>query len=247
MNRGLRRPLIALVVAVVVVGAWVGAPLMAAPADPAGLAGSPGVVAANVGPSPRASGADPSARPSPASARPSASADSDPADRHRGAPAATPRVNRPITAPASAAARLGQRDAAPASRPRRPSRAAPGEIRDPGHLGLDPVRRRLHLARRRRPGRRRRQAKGDRRHRLPRGERLEDVHRGADPRPRRGRPARPRRLGAVVPADARRSPGRSRSASCSTTPAGCATSTSTRASTRRCSPGRPASGTRPDR
>ena len=37
MNRGLRRPLIALVVTVVVVGAWVGAPLMAAPADPLGL------------------------------------------------------------------------------------------------------------------------------------------------------------------------------------------------------------------
>ena len=52
MNRGLRRPLIALVVTVVVVGAWVGAPLMAAPADPLGLDGSPGIAVAGVGPSP---------------------------------------------------------------------------------------------------------------------------------------------------------------------------------------------------
>ena len=61
MNRGLRRPLIALVVTVVVVGAWVGAPLMAAPADPLGLDGSPGIAVAGVGPSPAPSIAGPSA------------------------------------------------------------------------------------------------------------------------------------------------------------------------------------------
>ena len=61
MNRGLRRPLIALVVTVVVVGAWVGAPLMAAPADPLGLDGSPGIAVAGVGPSPVPSIAGPSA------------------------------------------------------------------------------------------------------------------------------------------------------------------------------------------
>jgi D-alanyl-D-alanine carboxypeptidase len=61
MNRGLRRPLIALVVTVVVVGAWVGAPLMAAPADPLGLDGSPGIAVAGVGPSPIPSIAVPSA------------------------------------------------------------------------------------------------------------------------------------------------------------------------------------------
>jgi D-alanyl-D-alanine carboxypeptidase len=60
MNRGLRRPLIALVVTVVVVGAWVGAPLMAAPADPFGLDGSPGIAVAGVGPSPAPSIAGPS-------------------------------------------------------------------------------------------------------------------------------------------------------------------------------------------
>jgi D-alanyl-D-alanine carboxypeptidase len=112
MNRGLRRPFIALVVAVVVVGAWVGAPLMAAPADPAapvGLAGSPGVVAANVGPSPRASGADPSARPSPASARPSASATGSPAVTR--APAPTLRVKPPLIA--SASPRHGSASATP--------------------------------------------------------------------------------------------------------------------------------------
>ena len=38
MNRGLRRPLVAVVATVVTVGAWVGAPLMAAPADRAGHA-----------------------------------------------------------------------------------------------------------------------------------------------------------------------------------------------------------------
>ncbi len=63
MNRGLRRPLIALVVTVVVVGTWVGAPLMAAPVDPIGLDGSPAVIVA-----------DPSVGPGPASAGPSASA-----------------------------------------------------------------------------------------------------------------------------------------------------------------------------
>src|SRR6188474_1020843 len=61
MNRGLRRPLIALVVTVVVVGAWVGAPLMAAPADPLGLDGSPGIAVAGVAPSPVPSIAGPSA------------------------------------------------------------------------------------------------------------------------------------------------------------------------------------------
>ena len=61
MNRGLRRPLIALVVTVVVVGAWVGAPLMAAPADPLGLDGSPGIAVAGVGPSPAPSIVGPSA------------------------------------------------------------------------------------------------------------------------------------------------------------------------------------------
>jgi D-alanyl-D-alanine carboxypeptidase len=105
MNRGLRRPFIALVVAVVVVGAWVGAPLMAAPADPAGLTGTPGVVAANVGPSPRPSGADPSARPSPASARPSASPTGSPtvtqAPASTSASALTPGVNPPIMPSAS--------------------------------------------------------------------------------------------------------------------------------------------------
>ena len=72
MNRGLRRPLIALVVTVVVVGAWVGAPLMAAPADPLGLGGSPGIVAAGVGPSPlpATSGPPASASASPTSAAP---------------------------------------------------------------------------------------------------------------------------------------------------------------------------------
>ena len=60
MNRGLRRPLIALVVTVVVVGAWVGAPLMAAPADPFGPDGSPGIAVAGVGPSPAPSIAAPS-------------------------------------------------------------------------------------------------------------------------------------------------------------------------------------------
>jgi CubicO group peptidase (beta-lactamase class C family) len=73
MNRGLRRPLIALVVTVVVVGAWVGAPLMAAPADQVGLGGSPGPDVAGSGPSPSLSTSDPSIGPSPASERPSAS------------------------------------------------------------------------------------------------------------------------------------------------------------------------------
>jgi D-alanyl-D-alanine carboxypeptidase len=99
MNRGLRRPLIALVVTVVIVGAWVGAPLMAAPADPAGLDASPGVVVAGVGPSPRASGADRSARPSPPSARPTASPTRSPTAT-RG-PALTPGVGPPVIATAS--------------------------------------------------------------------------------------------------------------------------------------------------
>jgi D-alanyl-D-alanine carboxypeptidase len=76
MNRGLRRPLIALVVTVVVVGAWVGAPLMASPADPFGLDGSPGIAVAGVGPSPPPSGVGPS--PAPSIAGPSGSAASSP-------------------------------------------------------------------------------------------------------------------------------------------------------------------------
>jgi D-alanyl-D-alanine carboxypeptidase len=70
MNRGLRRPLIALVATVVVVGAWVGAPLMAAPADVVEPDGSTGIAVAGVGPSPKPSDTAPSV--SPASAAPSA-------------------------------------------------------------------------------------------------------------------------------------------------------------------------------
>jgi D-alanyl-D-alanine carboxypeptidase len=73
MNRGLRRTLIALVAVVVVVGAWVGAPLMAAPADQVGNDASPGQVAAGVGPSPRPDSPDPSVAPGSASASASAS------------------------------------------------------------------------------------------------------------------------------------------------------------------------------
>jgi len=95
MNRGRRRPLIALVVAVVVVGAWVGAPLMAAPADPTGLEGSPGAVVAGVGPSPLASSADPSVEPTSASAQPSSSPTA------TSEPAVNPGVGGPVIATAS--------------------------------------------------------------------------------------------------------------------------------------------------
>jgi CubicO group peptidase (beta-lactamase class C family) len=70
LNRGLRRPLIALVITVAVVGAWVGAPLMAAPAEPLDVGGSPAVAVAGVGPSPRAST---DGSPRPATASPAAS------------------------------------------------------------------------------------------------------------------------------------------------------------------------------
>ena len=95
MNRGLRRPLIALVVAVVVVGAWVGAPLMAAPAEPGRARRLARLWSPQTSdPARRASGADPSARPSPASAQPSASATGSPTVTR--APAPTPRIPRPI-------------------------------------------------------------------------------------------------------------------------------------------------------
>ena len=234
MNRGLRRPLIALVVTVVVVGAWVGAPLMAAPADPLGLDGSPGIAVAGVSDQvllhrspvrqlPRArhrtAVSPPRISPSPGTA----------ATR---VPAHSPGV--PSSPTALRAPPPGECDAAPRGGPRYASGAPPRQIRDPGHLGFDPVRRRLGLARRGRPRGRRRQAEGDRRDRLPGRERLEDVHLGAHPAPGRGRPPRPRRFGAVLPADPRASPGRSPSASCSTTRAACATSSSTRASTTTC-------------
>jgi D-alanyl-D-alanine carboxypeptidase len=95
MNRGLSRPLIALVVTVVVVGAWVGAPLMAAPADPVGLGGSPGEVAAGVGPTPTPSGSGPFLNPRPASGQPSASSGGSPTVT-RG-PVVGPGVGGPIT------------------------------------------------------------------------------------------------------------------------------------------------------
>ena len=96
MNRGLRRPLIALVVTVVVVGAWVGAPLMAAPADPLGLDGSPGTVVAGVGPTP-----------SPATSGPSASASASPTS------AAPPRIS---SSPTTAATQVpGHSPAVPSS------------------------------------------------------------------------------------------------------------------------------------
>ena len=110
MNRGLRRPLIALVVTVVVVGAWVGAPLMAAPADPLGLDGSPGTVVAGVGPTP-----------SPATSGPSASASASPTS------AAPPRIS---SSPTTAATQVAGHSPAVPSSPivsslRRPASATP--------------------------------------------------------------------------------------------------------------------------
>jgi len=100
MNRGLRRPLIALVATVVVVGAWVGAPLMAAPADQVGNDASAGPVVAGVGPSPRPTSPDPSVAPgsSFATAPPSASATTGPLATR--APGVSPRPGGPFTTPA---------------------------------------------------------------------------------------------------------------------------------------------------
>ncbi len=161
-----------------------------------------------------------------------------------GRPPPTPRVNRPIIA--SASPRHGSASATPLLRAALSARLE----RLRAKYGIPGISASIlfadgsDLARRRRSRRRGRQAKGDRRHGLPRGERLEDVHRGADPRPRRGRSrsTSTRRFARTCRRWA--SPGRSRFASSSTTRAGCATSTSTRASTRRCSPSRPASGMR---
>jgi D-alanyl-D-alanine carboxypeptidase len=96
MNRGLRRPLVALVATVVVVGAWVGAPLMAAPADQVGSDASPGLAVAGVGPSPRPTSPDPSVVPGSASAQPAASG-SDRTIATRG-PGTSPRAGGPLGA-----------------------------------------------------------------------------------------------------------------------------------------------------
>lgn len=100
MNRGLRRPLIALVVTVVTVGAWVGAPLMAAPTDPSGAGGSPGLVVAGVGPnagtSPQPSTAGPSVRPGPPSAQPALSPSGPTTATH--GPSVGPGVGGPVNA-----------------------------------------------------------------------------------------------------------------------------------------------------
>ena len=111
MNRGLRRTLIALVATVVVVGAWVGAPLMAAPADEVGNDASPGQVAAGVGPSPRPVSPDPSVAPPsrPPSARPSASG-SGGTSATRG-PGSSPGPGGPLTA--TPAPRHGSASATP--------------------------------------------------------------------------------------------------------------------------------------
>ncbi len=146
-------------------------------------------------------------------------------------------VNRPITAPASP--RHGSASATPLLRAalERPPRASPGEVRDPGHLGLDPVRRTARSGAA--PPVWPTWPPSDRctdDTAVPGGERLEDVHRGARSS------ISSRTVGStsthrfVRTCRRSRSPGRSPSASCSTTPAACATSTSTRASTRRCSP-----------
>ena len=147
---------------------------------------------------------------------------------------ASAKPGRALQSDSLLAASLGECDAAPPGGPRYASGAPPRQVWDPGHLGFDPVRRRLGLARRGRTRGRRRQAEGDRRDCLPGRERLEDVHLGPHPAPGRGRPPRPGRIGAVLPADPRRSRERSPSASCSTTQAACATSSSTRASTTTC-------------
>ena len=78
----------------------------------------------------------------------------------------------------------------------------------PGHLGRDRLRRRLDLARRGRPRRRRRRPSGHAGHRVLGRERLEDLHRG--PRPRassRTAGCGLDALGAGLPADAADRPG----------------------------------------
>ena len=102
-------------------------------------------------------------------------------------------------------------------------------LRHPGRLGRDPVRRRLDLAWPIRAGRRGGPTPGHRRHRVRGRQRLQDVHGRPDPRARRGRQAVARRPGADLSCRPSGSTRGSRSASCSTTRAGCATSSSTRA------------------
>ena len=114
----------------------------------------------------------------------------------------------------------------------------------PGMSVVDRLRRRLGLAWPIRSGRRGGPSPGHHRHRVLGGQRVQDVHGRADHAARRGRPADPRDPGEDRSCRPSGSTRRSRSASCSTTPAGCVTSTSTRASTRRCSPSAGRSGTR---
>ena len=85
---------------VAVVGAWVGAPLMAAPAEPLDVGGSPAVAVAGVGPSARAS-IDASLRP----ATPSPAASPSPVDGASGSPSA-PLTASPVPPASSSVAPL---------------------------------------------------------------------------------------------------------------------------------------------
>jgi D-alanyl-D-alanine carboxypeptidase len=116
MKRGLRRPLIALVVTVFVVGAWVGAPLMAAPADPLGLDASPGIAVAGVGPSPVPSASAPFA---------SAGAEAPSAVPPRGSPSPSPAATRAPARSPSVPTSPGLSSSPAASPLHRPASATP--------------------------------------------------------------------------------------------------------------------------
>jgi D-alanyl-D-alanine carboxypeptidase len=97
MNRGFRRAFIALVVTVGVIGAWVGAPLMTAPAGAGDLAGSPPPVVAGPRSTPAASTASGSAPPATAQPIPSSTRPASVAPITTRAPITSPGVASPPT------------------------------------------------------------------------------------------------------------------------------------------------------
>ena len=234
VNHAARRVLIALVVASVAVGGWLMSPRFE-PVDRAGRRGR--------------------LTPSPGARR---DADRD-ADSDAPTPSRPPRPTRIRRRPRPSRTVLVPEPAARAS-PRRTADARPGRgasaaraRRRCSRAALDARLARLRAkygipgvsaailfadgsiwrGTRRRRGRRDRRP-GHARHLVLGRQRVEDVHGGADPRARRGRPAVARRRGQELPAVAADRPARSPSASCSTTPAACATSTSGPASTTPC-------------
>ena len=147
-----------------------------------------------------------------------------PADRPTRRPSAA--VRRTRRGPAT---RPEPRDAAAARRPQAGSTPPRRKYGIPGISVADPVPGRLDLARRQRPGRRRPRRPVTRGHGVRRRERLEDLHRGARSWPSSRTACSSSTPGSrTLPADARHRAEGSPSASCSTTRAACATSSSTR-------------------